>query len=123
MAIKAKFAMSRPEMPLVVKIGAAPAVTIQKDWYLFLVSVYNGVTQGLPQTEVALTVGASPFTYQALIKGQVIISGGTVSAIAISRDGVTFYSTGEITGTFQLCAGDRVRVTHTGAPSMTFFPM
>lgn len=123
MAIKAKFAMARPDMPLTVAIGPGPPDKAQKDWYLFFVSVYNAVTQGLPQSEVALTVGASPFTYQALIKGQVIISGGTVSAIAISRDGVTFYSTGQTAGTFQLCTGDRIRVTHTGAPSMTFFAM
>jgi hypothetical protein len=123
MGLRNKFAMPRPEMPLVIAIGPGPAVSVQKDWYLFLVSVYNGVTQGLPQPEVALTVGASPFTYQALIKGQVIISGGTVSAIAFSRDGNTFYSTGQIAGTFQLCTGDYLRVTHTVAPSAVFFPM
>lgn len=108
---------------MVVAIGSAPPVSIQKDWYLFLVSVYNAVTQGIPQPEVALTVGASPFTYQALIKGQVIISGGTVSAIAISRDGVTFYSTGQTSGVFQLDTGDRVRVTYSVLPSVVFFAM
>lgn len=116
MALNAKFAMTRAEMPI---NGAGP---MQKDWYLFFVSVYNAVTQGLPQPEEALTVGASPFTYQAVIRGQVLISGGTVSAIAFSR-GQTFYSTGQTTGLFQLDFGDRIRVTYTVAPTMVFIPM
>ena len=123
MALNKPFAMTRPEMPLVVSIGKGPAVTIQKDWYLLLVSIYNAVTQGTPQLEEALTVGASPFSYLAVIKGQVLISGGSVSAIEYSRNGTTFYNTGATSGFFQMDFNDTIRVTYTVTPTMVYFPM
>lgn len=121
--LAAPFAMTRPESPLVMRIGEGPPVSISRDWYVLLYKIYNAVTQGLPQPEVALTVGASPFSYQAIIRGQVLITGGTVSAIEFSRNGTTFYNTGQTSGTFQMDMNDIIRVTHTGAPSMVFFPM
>lgn len=123
MTLRAPFAMNRPETPLVVSIGKNAPVMIQQDWYLFLVSVYNAVTQGLPQSEEPLTVGASPFTYQAILKGQVLITGGTVSGIEFSRDGTTYYSTGQISGFIQMDRSDYVRVTYTVTPVVKFFPM
>lgn len=123
MALKKPFAMSRPQLPLVESLGKGPPVTIQKDWYLLLVNIYNAITQGTSQSEEALTVGASPFSYRAIIKGQVLISGGSVSAIEYSRDGTTFYNTGATSGFVQMNFNDVVRVTHTGAPDMTYFPM
>jgi hypothetical protein len=123
MALRVPFAMARPESPLVMKLGEGPPVSISRDWYVLLYNIYNAVTQGLPQAEAALTVGASPFIYQAIIRGQVIITGGTVSAIAFSRDGITYYNTGQTAGTFQMDAKDYLRITHTGAPTATVFPM
>ena len=68
--------------------------------------------------------GASPYTYQNTSgrPGDMIVSGGAVSAIAFSRDNATFYSVGTVSGVFPLSAYDFLRVTYTVAPTMTFIP-
>ena len=71
-----------------------------------------------------ITVTASPFTYQntTAFNGDVIISGGTVSDIEFTRDNTTFYTVGFIEGVLRLSPSDRVRVTYTVAPTMTYVP-
>ena len=71
-----------------------------------------------------ITVTASPFTYQntTAFNGDVIISGGTVSDIEFTRDSTTFYTVGFIEGVLRLSPSDRVRVTYTVAPTMTYVP-
>jgi len=71
-----------------------------------------------------VTPGASPYTYQNTSgrPGDMIVSGGTVSAIAFSRDNATFYGVGFVSGVFPLSAYDFLRVTYTVAPTMTFIP-
>lgn len=90
-----------------------------KDWFLFWANLFNGLPPG---NETALTIGASPYTYVAGVKGSLIVSGGTVSAIDFSRNGTTFYSTGETAGMFPLNARDSLRITYTVLPTMTFVP-
>ena len=73
----------------------------------------------------AITVGASPFVYQNTTNYDcsVLTSGGTVTLIEFSRDGATWYSTGSVTqGYDHLSPGDRLRITYTAAPVMTFIP-
>lgn len=67
-----------------------------------------------------IVIGASPFTYQntANLPVDVLVSGGTVSAIAFSRDNVTYYTVGT-TGQFHLEPGDYLKITYTVAPTMT----
>ena len=83
------------------------------------VQVSNYVT--LPS---GIAVGVSPFTYQNTggYPGDAIIQGGTVTLIEYSRDGVTYYATGLIDAIVELSINDRVRVTWTVAPIMTFIP-
>lgn len=71
----------------------------------------------------AITVGASPYSYQAPSSGSVFISGGTVNAVAFSRDGTTFIGAGVTAGIVPVRKKDIVRVTYTVAPTMTFVPM
>lgn len=73
---------------------------------------------------VGITPGASPYTYQNTntYPADVIVSGGTVSAIAFSRDNATFYATGLTSGVFPLSSYDYLRVTYTVAPTMTLVP-
>ena len=79
---------------------------------------------------VGVTPGASPYTYQNTSgrPGDMIVAAnananvGAVSAIAFSRDNVTFYSFGLIAGVFPLSEYDFLRVTYTVAPTMTFIP-
>jgi len=72
----------------------------------------------------AITVGASPFVFQNTsgYDADVLTTGGTVSLIEFSRDGTTYYAAGSISGSQHLSPLDRVRVTWTVAPVMTFIP-
>src|SRR5262249_11300732 len=74
-------------------------------------------SQAQPVQVIAL--GPSPFVYQALYAGTVVISGGTVSAVEWSRDGSTYYA---VTGAVPVSRLDRVRVTYSAVPNMEFFP-
>ena len=87
-------------------------------WYRF----FSDLDQGAPPTsESRISVLSSPFTYTAPRAGNVIVSGGTVSQIQISR-GMVKYLTGVNVGQFTLGLGDNLIVTYTGAPLMVFFP-
>lgn len=106
---------SLPNYPVPLEVGKHTS----KDWYFF----WSGLWRGLPPAaEVAVTPGASPYTYSAAVRGSVIVSGGTVSAIAFSRDGVTFYNVGQVAGMFLLNAADQLRITYTVVPTVTFVP-
>lgn len=72
----------------------------------------------------AITPGASPYAYQntGAEPVDVIVSGGTVSAIAFSRDGTTYYATGQTAGMFRLEVGDFLKVTYSVTPTMTAIP-
>jgi len=72
----------------------------------------------------AIVVGATPFTYVNTTgyAGDVIVSGGGVSALDFSRDGTTFFSTGSFYGMFALSPNDRLRVAYQTAPQMTLVP-
>lgn len=93
--------------------------TTNKIWYFFWQGIWKG-TPPAPESSVAVTT--SPMTYVATQKGFMVVSGGTVSAIAFSRDGTAFYTSGEITGSFPLSNGDSLRITYTVIPTLTFFP-
>lgn len=88
-------------------------------WYRFDQGMHLGTPPG---AEIPVTVGDSPFTYQAKIGGFAIVTGGTVSSIHFTRNGTTTYDTGLTQGTIPLSNGDSLVVTHTGAPHITFVP-
>jgi hypothetical protein len=87
-------------------------------WYRWFQDIELGVP---PTSESPITVGASPFIYSPTRTGNVIVSGGTVSNIMISRSG-TFYSTGQTAGSFSLAANDQIQVVYTAVPLMVFLP-
>ena len=66
-------------------------------------------------------MGASPFTYVATALGAVNISGGTVSQVAIKRNGVTT-NLGGIAGNFHTSNGDSIIITYSAAPTAVFIP-
>lgn len=72
-----------------------------------------------------IVVGASPFTYQNAIVNPVniLVSGGTVTTISISRDGINFFGVGLLTGQFHLSPGDFLRIVYVLAPTMTLIPL
>ena len=118
MALNARFQMVTPQSPLAEQGGLAA-----KGWYRWFTLVYQAVTEGLPQPEEAITVTASPFVYQAVLRGQLLITGGTVSAVAFSRDGTTWYNAGITAGFVQVDARDLVRITYSVLPTVIFVPM
>ncbi len=87
-------------------------------WYRWFTNTEEGVP---PQSEVIVSVTASPYTYTAPRGGYVIVSGGTVSAIAVSRTSGVFYSTGQTSGAFTLSKNDKLEVTFSVMPSVIFF--
>jgi hypothetical protein len=73
------------------------------------------------QPSATITVGGSPYSYTAPFNGCVVVTGGTVSAIAYVRQG-TSIATGLTAGVFPVSRLDKVTVTYTGVPTMTFLP-
>lgn len=68
---------------------------------------------------VSIAVGASVFTYTTTNSGVVIVAAGTVSFIELGR-GATFISCGVTSGAIPVSKGDKVRVTYSVLPTMTF---
>lgn len=69
----------------------------------------------------SVTVLASPFAYTAGQAGSLAVSGGTVSAISLTRSGTTI-PTGMTGGTLSLANGDTVTITYAVAPTVNFIP-
>ena len=71
-----------------------------------------------------IVLGPSPYTYinNTGYPADVIVSGGGVSLLEFSRNGVTFFSTGSFYGMFALSPYDRLRVTYLTPPNMTLVP-
>jgi hypothetical protein len=86
-------------------------------WYRFFVSLFQGQPTG---PEVAIAVGASPFTYPAQVGGWLIISGGTISAVVFTR--TTNTSIPVSASIVPVAAGDQVKITYSGLPTITFVP-
>lgn len=77
-----------------------------------------------PLSVVNVTPGASPYNYQLsnYQHANMLVSGGTVSLIQISRDGTTYFTIGLTSGQFDLCENDFIKITYSVAPTMTLFP-
>ena len=73
------------------------------------------------QPSAAISPSGSPFTYTAPFNGSVIVTAGSVSDIAIVRQG-TSIETGVTVGQFMLSRLDQLVVTYSMAPTMTFLP-
>lgn len=82
---------------------------------------YGGVPLNSVEAPTAVTLGASPFTWTNTTDGpaQVIVSGGTVTAINLVVGGVD-YLAGVLAGVFTARAGAGIKVTYTVAPTMTY---
>lgn len=88
----------------------------------FAQTVPNGFS---PWDDFALipeTVPASPGVITAPGNGSMICSGGTVSALSISRDGVNSFPLGFLGGPIPVIKGDQITVTYSAAPTVTFIP-
>jgi len=77
--------------------------------------------QPTAQPFAAITVTGSPFIYTAPTNGCVVISAGTVSAVAIARQG-TSVAAGITAGIIPVSRSDKVTITYTVLPTATFLP-
>jgi hypothetical protein len=73
------------------------------------------------QPIVTITPGASPYTYTAAFDGTLLITGGVVSSIVLSR-GAGNVTTGLTDGILPMRRQDQVTVTYGTVPAMSFFP-
>lgn len=90
-----------------------------RSWYLFWQGVADRVGAALGLAPSGIAVGASPFSYTAPNAGTVLVRGGTVTVLELGRGGV-FVNIGVVAGPVPVSAADVVRVTHAGAPTMTY---
>ena len=90
-------------------------------WFNDITAIINGDSLAAP---AAVTVGASPFTFQytGTNSASLIVNGGTVSNIAFSRNGTTYFTLGTTSGMFTVSPGDYIQVTYSAAPTITTIP-
>lgn len=108
-------------------VPIAGAAVPSGDYVRFFGSIARGFTQlfagtTTPQDASAVTVGASPFTYVAASAGGLHIAGGTVSAVALIRNAVSYAVTPAAGLIIPVSAGDSVKVTYTAAPTLHLLP-
>lgn len=113
------FAMIKNEIP--INGGESPTVRVGKDWFRFFANVWTWLIRGSNDALSTVAASASPFVYQAATRGQLIVSGGTVSVIALSRDGTNYYTTGETSGVFPMSFGDRIKITYSVVPTVLVY--
>lgn len=73
-----------------------------------------------PPNIMLLTVGASPFAYTAKEPGNVIVKGGTVTGLFITRGSIVVDITGAVI--VPVAVEDIVTVTYSVLPTMKFIP-
>lgn len=73
-----------------------------------------------PPAFASVTVGASPFAYEAAEPGTLAITGGTVSDVSLTR-GTDTISFGSIK-TISVAINDTVTITYSVLPTVQFIP-
>lgn len=100
-------------------IGKTPdgkPVGITPVWQRFFNSF---VSAAAPSVVPSLT--ASPYSFLAGGRGNLLVTGGTVTQITLQR-GTTILATGLTSGFIPVANGDIVEVTYSVAPTVTFVP-
>lgn len=86
-----------------------------REWVLWFKSLVRE-SKDLPDT---ITVAASPFSYKALRDGMVVIHGGTISTISMTRAGWNL-TLGATANPIPVRLGDVITVVYSSAPNMAF---
>lgn len=90
---------------------------LSASWYRWMHDTDIGTP---PSAEAVVTMTASPFVYQATKKGFLLITGGTVSGVTFTRVGM--YATGHTSGFFPVEVADKITITYSVVPTVTFIP-
>lgn len=88
---------------------------IKQPWNFYL----QQFTQA-PPSILTITVGGSPFSYQAVEPGVIAVTGGTISAITLTRGIITINVTGE--KLIPVAIADTVEITYSVLPTVQFIP-
>jgi hypothetical protein len=98
---------------------------ISREWYRFFQNLFlltgAGQRNASLQNPTVVSVGASPFIYSNESGGalELIVSGGGITKMEISRDQTTFIDTGSYYGMFALAPKDVIRITYMAVPTVT----
>lgn len=87
----------------------------------YLGCMTDAATTGNLPEPYAVTPGASPYTFTATQRGQMFVEGGTVSAISFTRN--SSHSLSATSGTVSMSPGDKLTVTYSVAPTLTYIPL
>lgn len=82
------------------------------------ITFFQQFTQA-PSQVIDLNVIVSPFSYTAVEPGFLAITGGTISAITLTRGSTTVTITGDL---IPVAIGDIVAITYSVLPTVQFFP-
>ena len=99
---------------------------IAREWYRWLYllgqQAFIGGGAGNGGSDVPIAVNASPFVYAPTQAGTVLLSGGGITALELSRTGI-WREIGSFRAPIPMSVGDSLRVSWTQvAPTMIFFP-
>lgn len=112
-----------PNVPISDNYGV-----ISREWFRFFQNIFLLVGGGKQNATLVgpttVTVSASPFLYVNTSGGplEVVVSGGGVTKMELSRDRSTFVDTGSYYGMFMLAPDDVLRITYMAAPTITAVP-
>lgn len=82
---------------------------------------FFGALLGSPAAISAIAVGASPISFTASQRGTVAISGGTLTAVTLTRSGIVVAL--GTSRTVMVANGDVVTVSYSVAPTINFIPL
>lgn len=116
MAVIQRFDYTVPMPSVASQLTDPKTGLMQPAWQRFFLSLVSP-----PSPVVPVDVGASPFSYQRGIPGNVLVVGGTVSAIHLIR-GRDDIDTGLTAGFFPLGHNDTLVITYTVLPDVYFIP-
>lgn len=112
------------ERAIVLKLRGTPSPTV----------LYQASPEDLGKAERQAKQGSSPIIMLPLgesphiwrndnpANAVVIISGGAVTSVSLSRDGNVWVSTGTLAGGFVLAPEDQIRIGFIEPPTVTVFP-
>lgn len=87
-------------------------------WQRFF-NALNSASQPIQTVPIAPVI--SPFKFTASSTGALMVSGGTVTSISLTR-GVTTIPTGQTSGNIPMSNGDIVSIAFSVAPNIAFVP-
>lgn len=96
-----------------------PSGVISPQWQLFFASL---VADPGPIVAQALATAPATFSYTASVPGHLLVIGGTVSAISLTRARVAIANIGLTAGFIPMGVGDVVSVAYTVKPTVYFVP-